>query len=483
MSVTMQSTLDARELVDHQNPVIMPVGAGALTLSFDRGTVLLRSEPGIEIPRLPGVLWDERVRAHRAPAYLFAETCEALRRSKIPFREEVLFPWGQALPMVSLPLRPYQDAAIAGWRNAGKRGIIVMPTGAGKTIVAIGAIAMMSVPTLCLVPTRILLEQWRERLHEFFRMPIGILGDGQQRLAPIMVTTFESAYRYMNWIGNRFSLLVVDEVHHFGVGMRDEALEMCTAPWRIGLTATPVTNSEARKKLVEIMGRIVYEVTLNELTGKYLAPFEHVTLQLDLYPDERRTYEHEMTLFQRERERFSRSRPGGNWAEFASWASSNPEGRRALVAFRRAGRLLCSARAKEECLVTLLERHRENKVLVFTADTETAYQISRKFLVAPITSDIKKSERETVMENFRRGIVRSLVSCRVLNEGVDVPDADVAIVVGGNHGEREHIQRIGRCLRPNPGKTAVVYELVARNTIEVRHWQRRTQSLASRIFT
>ncbi len=89
--------------------------------------------------------------------------------------------------------------------------------------------AKTGVSTLCLVPTRILIEQWQKEIKKFYSGKIGIYGDGQKELAPITISTFESAYRNMNQIGNRFDLLIIDEVHHFGNGIRDELLEMSTA--------------------------------------------------------------------------------------------------------------------------------------------------------------------------------------------------------------------------------------------------------------
>jgi superfamily II DNA or RNA helicase len=114
---------------------------------------------------------------------------------------------------------------------------------------------------------------------------------------------------------------------------------------------------------------------------------------------------------------------------------------------------------------------------VFTADNSSAYEIARCELIMPITCDIPRAERDDALEAFRRGELRALVSSRVLNEGIDVPDADVAIVVGASAGVRELVQRIGRLLRPAPNKRAIVYELVTVGTSEVRKARTRRRSL------
>ena len=93
--------------------------------------------------------------------------------------------------------------------------------------------------------------------------------------------------------------------------------------------------------------------------------------------------------------------------------------------------------------------------------------MAREYLVMPLTCDIGRKERTSALERFRCGVLRALVSARVLNEGVDVPDAEVGIVVAGRLGEWEHVQRVGRILRPGEGKRALVYELVVRATAEV----------------
>ena len=98
----------------------------------------------------------------------------------------------------------------------------------------------------------------------------------------------------------------------------------------------------------------------------------------------------------------------------------------------------------------------------------------------PLTCDIGRRERDAVSSASAQGALRALVSARVLNEGIDVPDAEVAVIVGGALGEREHVQRVGRLLRPGEGKRAIVYELVTRDTIEVGQARRRRKGLVAR---
>jgi superfamily II DNA or RNA helicase len=153
-------------------------------------------------------------------------------------------------------------------------------------------------------------------------------------------------------------------------------------------------------------------------------------------------------------------------------------GRGALAAFRESRRLTSYPAAKRRAVAAVLARHRDSRVLIFTADNETAYAIAREHLVMPITCDIGRAERDLALAAFRRGDLRVLVSAQVLNEGIDVPDADVGIIVGGVSGKREHVQRVGRLLRPAPDKRAIVYELVIENTHEVRKAEERRKALA-----
>jgi superfamily II DNA or RNA helicase len=402
-----------------------------------------------------------------------------LTRREVRVEDQAGRPADLADPLVEPPLRPYQDAALWAWQQAGQRGLVVLPTGSGKTRLALAAIARLGGPALVLVPTRVLLEQWLRVLEAAYPGPVGCLGDGERRVEAITVATFESGWRQMAQLGHRFRLLVVDEVHHFGDGLRDEALELCAAPARLGLTATP-PQAPAAGRLAALVGPTAFELTVADLSGRWLAPLDLVTLHLDLDLEERAAWERAVASYRPALLAFQRAQPGAPWPDFVRHASRTELGRRALAAFRESRALLAFPSAKRQAVAGLLARHGRSRVLIFTADNATAYAVARRHLVMPITCDISRPERQAALERFRRGELRALVSARVLNEGIDVPDAEVAIVVGGTQGEREHVQRIGRLLRPQEGKSALVYELVMRGTTEVQQARRRRAGLAPR---
>ena len=376
-------------------------------------------------------------------------------------------------------LRPYQDAALVAWELAERRGVVVLPTGAGKTRVGIAALQRFGGRALVLVPTRVLLDQWLTRLADAGIGEPGCYGDGRRELRPVTVATYASAWRHMERLGDRFELLIVDEAHHFGSGMHDEALEMAMAPARLGLTATP-SEGTGLAGMQALIGPVVYRLGLEDLTGTYLATFERMTITLELTAGERQLYESRMATFRAVHRAFWRQCPEASWVDFVRAVSRTEDGRAALRALRAAKEMLSWPTAKQGVVASLLHRHREQRSLVFTTSNDTAYAVARQHLVMPITCDISRKERDDVLARFREGALRCLVSSRVLNEGVDVPDAEIAIVVGGAQGKREHVQRIGRVLRPVEGKRAIVYELVVAGTSEVRKAERRSEGLAAR---
>ncbi|MDQ3034680.1 MAG: DEAD/DEAH box helicase family protein [Myxococcota bacterium] len=449
-----------------------------MRIDFDRGTLLIEG-PTSRVAALPGVEWDPRVGRFRAPARFHAAIRTiASEQGDIDDRTVAHEPpRPSATPQPTL--RPYQQAALHAWELCDRRAVIVMPTGAGKSRVGCAAIARVAERALVLVPTRVLLDQWHETLRTLGIGGVGRWGDGKHELAPITVATYEGALRAIDRLGNRFELLVVDEVHHFGVGARDEILEMTLASARLGLTATMPPPGAARDRLTELVGPLACELSVEDLAGRYLAQLERIVVHLRLHPGEQKTYDAEMAVFRAALGPLLRAQPGLSWPEIVSILGRSDAGLRALAALRAARRVARRSEAKLDALGRVLEQHRDRRVLVFTADNDTAYEIARRFLIMPITCDIARDERDRVLALFRSGALRALVSSRVLNEGIDVPEAEVAVIVGASLGEREHVQRVGRVLRPAPGKTALVYELVTDGTSERRQARERARALGS----
>jgi len=288
-----------------------------MKLQFDRGTIVLADPPkDLDLAGAPGLLWDSRVHAHRAPASTYPALRRWLLQTDRAF-EDIPAPSLQAHGLWSdVDLRPYQEAALSAWELGHRRGVIALPTGSGKTRLALATMQRTRLSTLCLVPTRVLLDQWLREIGTLYRGPVGCYGDGVRRWAPLTVATFESAYRHMDQLGDRFDLVIVDEVHHFGCGLRDEILEMAIAEGRLGLTATPSRDPAVVARLTELVGPTVFELTVADLAGGFLASFDAITLYVELAPDERAIYARLATVFNAAHADFRRTAPDGGWVEF-----------------------------------------------------------------------------------------------------------------------------------------------------------------------
>ncbi len=421
--------------------------------------------------------WDPRTLGYRAPAYEAATIVDARTVGPPPWPAEDVPAGAWRAP----ELRPYQSDALTAWRAFAGRGVVVLPTGSGKTRVALAALHATRAPALILCPTRALLEQWRRELATYFSGPIGVVGDGQMSFGAITIMTFESAYRRMDTLGDRFRMLVVDEVHNFGGGGRSECLEMCTAPFRLGLTATaPPVGSAALARLDRLVGPVVCEIGLGELLGTHLSELTIVRLPVELSAEEAEEYHREYAPFVRLRGEIMKHAPGADWQTLVHVLSKSAAGRDALRGFRRAVAISSLPSAKRARARNLLAMHRDDTSLLFTASTDDAYTVAKENLIPVITAETARRERERVLSAFRDGTLRSLVSARVLNEGFDVPEARIAILLGAAMGAREQLQRIGRVLRKAPDKHAVVYELFTRGTVDDRRAQSRRRQLATR---
>ncbi len=438
-----------------------------VTLRYDEGTIRIEGEP----PECPFVEYDERSRSHRAPAFRYAELLEAIPNAD----DRVLAAPSPGALDTDYELRDYQRAGLEAWREAGNRGVVELPTGAGKTVVAIGAIASLEVATLVVVPTIDLLEQWRDELRTEFGDPIGQLGGGTQRVEAITVATYDSAYLRADELGDRFGLLICDEVHHLGAeGYRDVG-RLMAAPARMGLTATFERPDGAHETIAELLGPVVYRLDADELAGTHLAEYDIKRIEVELTAEERRRYEgHQETFTNYLASSGLQLRSGSDYRELVKRSGSDPRAREALLAKQRAREVMMNAERKLERLAELLERHRDDRIIVFTAYTDLVYEIAERFLVPPITNETGAAERREILDRFRRGDYSRVVTANVLDEGIDVPDANVAVVLSGSGSEREFTQRLGRVLRPkDDGGRALLYELVASETAEERVARRR----------
>ena len=452
----------------------------ALELRFDAGTLLLDGASGDDaiLHELPVFRWDARTKQWRAPAYLYRQAVTSLVRRGIPHLDVArnYFEF-QFHPKKQLDPRPYQQEALAAWTAHRRCGVVVLPTGAGKTLVAELAIAAVGRSTLVVVPTIDLMNQWYDQLLESFDAEIGLIGGGYFEVGAITVTTYSSAFRLMERLGNRWGLLIFDECHHLPGQVYRYAAELAIAPFRLGLTATPERADAGELLLARLVGPVVYRREAQHLAGEYLADYRHIRVPVSLTPEERTLYDRERQVFRDfiNLEGIDFSAHNG-WQQFVFASARSGAGRRAMLAYRESKRIALGTTTKLAALEDILQRHGSERTLIFTAENDLVYRLSQQFLIPAITHETPIKERRQWLAAFNRGEVLALATSKVLNEGVNIPEAAIAVVLSGSGSTREHIQRLGRILRPSPGKQAVLYEVVTTDTAEEQISRRRTEA-------
>jgi superfamily II DNA or RNA helicase len=230
-----------------------------------------------------------------------------------------------------------------------------------------------------------------------------------------------------------------------------------------------------------LIGKTVYRKDISELAGDYLADYDVARVEVDLGPEERVEHDAERALYLSfvARNGIRLGSPRG-FGDFVMRSARTADGRRAMRAYRRQRELAFSARAKLAYVEHLLHEHAHERTIVFTQDNATAYVLARRLLVPVITHQTRVAERSEILAGLTTGKYRAIVTSKVLNEGVDVREASVAIVLSGSGSVREHVQRLGRILRKSEGKRAVLYELVTARTAETGTSDRRRQHDAYR---
>ncbi len=446
-------------------------------LKYEGGSLILHPPPQGK-DWIDFATWDDRVEKFRIPAIHYRQLVELLQNSKINFIDDAKeFVNVELNCSFSMEPYPHQKESLLAWKEAGRKGVVVLPTAAGKTYLAI--LAMESTPrsTLIVVPTLDLMHQWYAQIEAAFPdSKVGLLGGGSHDQTQILISTYHSGAIHAKTLGNKYGFLIFDECHHLPTDFFRVIAEESIAPYRLGLTATPDRSDGCHEDLDILIGKEVYRKSPGELSGNTLAEHEVVQIKVKLSQEERESY-NEAIKVRNDFLRKSKISLGSldGWQLFVKTSCSSSVGRRAMLAHREAKEIAAGTSGKLRVLTELISEHYPESILIFTNDNATVYRISQEFLIPAITYQTPVKERHQILKLFRSGIYKTLVASHVLNEGVDVPDARIAIILSGTGSTREYVQRLGRILRKgkNKDKLAILYEIVAENTSEESTSQRR----------
>ena len=445
-------------------------------LSFSAGTLTLeRASRALADSLLPPDtwVWDARASLWRCDALQYAKLRGRLAQQKWPLVDEVPL-WKRVSWLKSElhTLRADQAAAVTGWMTS-KQGVIVMPTGTGKTEVALTIMQQTAVSTLVVAPVRDLMYQWHRRILQGLGFDAGVIGDNTYRVRPISVTTYDSACIHMERLGQMFGLLIFDECHHLPGAMRRDAARMSAAPFRLGLTATPERTDGKHSDLDWLIGPLAHETKLSDARGKVLAEYEIVRVPVHLSDEEQQRY-NELSLHVRQFivERREKD-PNFTWETLCSESGTDPASRRALRAFRMKQAIEDRAEEKLRVLEDLFRLHAGSPVIVFAGSNAMAREVSRRFLIPCLLSHCGKVERLEVLTGLQAGTYPALVCNQVLDEGVDLPEVKVAVVIGGMASTKQARQRLGRILRKSGNARAMLYEVVCADTNESKRSRQR----------
>ena len=448
-------------------------------IRFELGTVVLENGDAYG-QQISSLKWDARTLQWRAPAFYYRNIVLFFHNAGIPLADKArLYAKVETNLTKQVVPREHQQLALNAWIKADKIGVVSLPTGAGKTFLAVLAIQKTQRPTLIIVPTIDLLLQWQTVLRSHFAMPIGGLGGGMHDLKEITVSTYDSATLFIESIGNKFGLLIFDECHHLPAPQYQKIALASIAPFRLGLSAT-VQRSDGKEDVIyQLVGNMVYEGYIHQMAQDVLAPYNVVNIQVPLTDEEHTEYQTARQIYVNfiRKNSIAMGSPTG-WQEFVYKSVKSADGRNAMIAYQKQKKLAQGAEGKLIEIWRLLSYHSRDRVIIFTNDNDLAYRIGCEFILPVLTHKTKTKERKRFLEAFREGDLRVLVTSKVLNEGVDVPEANVGIVVSGSGAVREHVQRLGRILRHKPEKKAILYEIVSKDTAEYFVNQRRRQHYA-----
>ncbi len=375
----------------------------------------------------------------------------------------------------NIELRSYQREALDKWIENNYSGIIALPTGSGKTIIGIAALTVKPVRTLIITYTREQMFQWRDSILRYTTIGVGMVGlmySGEKRLAPITITTYQSGFRLINDIAPYFNMLIVDEVHHLPADKFKYIALHSLAKYKMGLSATPIREDGKHEELFPLLGGIIYYRSPAELVQMgYLARYKIYTVRVGLTRKEQKEFE---TL----RRKYRALIGSASFQEVLEAARKGDErAKEALKIHSQIRMLLAKSESKIDKAVEIAKKELERggKIIVFTQYVEQAKKISEKLGAYLLTGEVPVETRKNVLRRFKETDSGILVVTTVGDEGLDIPDANVGIIVSGTGSRRQFIQRLGRLLRPKEGDVeAKLYEIVLEKTPEEYHsWKRK----------
>ncbi|MDP1852462.1 MAG: DEAD/DEAH box helicase [Candidatus Planktophila sp.] len=386
---------------------------------------------------------------------------QALLRLGWPAEDFAGYVDGQAHPIELVQkdwkIRPYQELAAEGFWHGGS-GVVVLPCGAGKTIVGAAAMAHAKATTLILVTNTIAARQWREELLHRTTLnedEIGEYSGAKKEIRPVTIATYQVMTKKKNGV---YAHLDLFDTHDWGLIIYDE-VHLLPAPIfrftadiqsrrRLGLTATLVREDGMEGEVFSLIGPKRYDVPWKEIESQgYIAPAECIEVRVNLTEEERLSY-----------------------------ATAEPENRY---------RTCATTLTKRNVAEALVEKHAGEQILVIGQYIDQLDELSETLGVPLIKGDTPIKEREILFNKFRSGEITCLVVSKVANFSIDLPDATIAIQVSGAFGSRqEEAQRLGRILRPkSDGRSAKFYSVISRDTIDQDFAQNRQRFLAEQGYS
>ncbi|MGZ4665674.1 MAG: DNA repair helicase XPB [Frankiaceae bacterium] len=349
-------------------------------------------------------------------------------------------------------LRDYQKGAVDGFWDGGS-GVVVLPSGAGKTIVGAAAMARAQATTLILVTNTVAGRQWKRELMartSLAEEEIGEYSGERKQIRPVTIATYQvmttrrkGEYLHLELFGARdWGLIVYDEVHLLPAPVFRMTADIQSRR-RLGLTATLIREDGREGDVFSLIGPKRYDAPWRDIESQgWIAPAECIEVRVTLSDDERMSY-----------------------------ATAEPEDRY---------RVCSTAWSKRSIVARLVARHAAEPVLVIGAYLDQLAQLGELLDAPVIQGSTRNRERERLYDAFRAGDIKTLVVSKVANVSIDLPEASVAIQVSGTFGSRqEEAQRLGRILRPKAGgRQAHFYTVVARDTLDTEYAAHRQRFLA-----